>query len=77
LADPAGAIRQWQLVKDADASDTVIRDEFYRSPNAKPLLRWALLHPPHSADRKRAVELLSTAPENLRGELLGDGPEGH
>ena len=61
VTDPAVALAEWVRAADPGA-----RQEFYRSPNARPLLRWALRQPAGSPDRRRAEDLLAGAPPDLR-----------
>ncbi len=79
LHDPATAMQEWRRFKAAPVDDVVDKGEFYRSPNASALLKWALKQHPSSKDRRLADGLLQDAPESLRLELLTDdasnGPE--
>jgi hypothetical protein len=72
LADPDSAMREWVAVKRAGVSDSGIRDEFFRSPNSRALIRWALGRPQGSADQRAAAELLAVAPSKfLEGPTEG------
>lgn len=72
LANPADALQAWQAVRSAETGDTEVLEQFYQSPSAPALLRWALKHPTYSEEHKRALDLLSKAPKDLQTKLLGD-----
>jgi hypothetical protein len=74
LVDPDSAMREWVAVKRAGVADAGIRDEFFRSPNSRALIRWALGRPQGSADRRAAVELLAVAPSKFL-ERFAEGQE--
>src|SRR5689334_12700076 len=67
--DPASALEEWQRVKNSDSSEAELLAQFYRSSNARALLRWALSHDPSTAEYMRAREVLSLAPDEIREGL--------
>lgn len=74
LAEPMAAMEEWRAIKETSTRNVIARNYFYKSPNAPALLRWALRNPPSSADRNKALELLSTAPVQLRNQLPSAEP---
>jgi hypothetical protein len=66
--DICTVVREWQAVKVGIESPAV-RERFYRSAAALPMLRWANSRLPGTANRELAQELLCHAPAALRAEL--------
>jgi predicted RNA-binding protein with RPS1 domain len=71
LNNPESALHEWQMIESSTVDDTERRREFYRSPNAHALLKWALANPSNSVARQRAVELIAEAPSDLKRDLMG------
>lgn len=67
--DPNAVFREWRSVQEAGVGSAAVRERFYRSAAALPMLRWANSRLPGTADRELAQELLSHAPAALRAEL--------
>ncbi|MFJ8913660.1 hypothetical protein [Amycolatopsis sp. NPDC102389] len=69
LRDPEADIEQWAALKEVGAGNVNARDAFFASSGAVPFLRWALVRPSYSSDKKLAEELLIMAPRGIKSRL--------
>jgi len=70
--DPARAFAEWTRIREEGFRGPKERDAFFSSPEAPPVLKWALRQRSASADRGRVIEVLSQAPEHLQIEVNGN-----
>lgn len=73
LADPDSAMREWVAVKRAGVAGAGTRDEFFRSPNSRALIRWALGRPQGSADQRAAWSCWRSRPASFWKDALKGG----
>lgn len=69
-SDALRALDIWKVISVAGPDDAKAVAEFYRSPDAEPLLRWAMRYPPHAAAHRLATKLFEGAPIAIKEALF-------
>lgn len=69
VEDVEQALLMWHHIRDDATSDKVRILDFLETPEAVPILRWALCRPRESTDYSRASEIVREAPEGLARRL--------